>query len=181
MAQHSINARQVFCGALLATAVVVLCSARPPLSPRGRDGVRYHQVVQEVPTFELRTPTKRDSIVAVAWATIGTRYERGGADQKSGFDCSGLVRFVLGKVHLNLPRLAYQQALLGRPVTRDHLLPGDLLTFGADSISHIGIYIGEGKFVHASSKAGRVIVSSLDRRSPALVPLSGARRLLAAR
>src|SRR5437867_1389397 len=145
MAQHSINTRQVFCGALLATAVVLLCSARPALSP-ARDAIRYHEVVQG-PTFELRAPTKRDSIVAVAWATIGTPYELGGTDQKSGFDCSGLVRFVLGKVHLSLPRLAYQQALLGAPVERDGLLPGDLLTFGADSISHVGIYIGDGKFV----------------------------------
>jgi cell wall-associated NlpC family hydrolase len=180
MAQQSINARPVFCGGLLATAVVMLCSARPPLSSHARDAVRYHQVIPGS-TYELYTPTKRDSIVAVAWAMLGTRYELGGENQRSGFDCSGFVRFVLGKVHVGLPRLAYQQAMLGAPVERNRLLPGDLLTFGSDSISHIGIYIGDGKFVHASSRAGRVIVSSLNRRSADLVKYSGARRVLASR
>ena len=113
---------------------------------------------------------------------IGTRYELGGTDQRSGFDCSGLVRFVLGKVHLSLPRLAYQQARFGAAVDRNQLLPGDLLTFGSDSISHVGIYIGSGQFVHASSTAGRVIVSSLDHRRSDQVPhLMGARRLIASR
>lgn len=117
----------------------------------------------------------------VAWAMIGTPYERGGTTLQAGFDCSGLVRFVLAKVHLTLPRTANQQALVGAPIARDRLQPGDLLTFGRpDSVSHIGIYVGDGKFVHASSIAGRVIVSPLDRPASRLVrPLNGARRLLA--
>ena len=163
---------------MLATAVLALCSARPPLVLRdlsisGRDAARGRP-------FEVLHPTKRDSIVTVAWALIGTPYELGGASVQRGFDCSGLVSFVLSKVQLTLPRTASQQARLGAPIGRDRLLPGDLLAFGRDSVSHIGIYVGDGKFVHASSIAGRVIVSRLDRPASKLIrPLSGARRLLA--
>jgi cell wall-associated NlpC family hydrolase len=123
----------------------------------------------------------RDSIVRLAQAQLGARYEYGGTSPDLGFDCSGLVRYVLAQVHFSLPRTAHQQARIGTPIHRDLLKPGDLLTFGtADSVSHIGIYIGDGKYVHASSVAGRVIISSLDRPLFARVqPLSGARRLYA--
>lgn len=130
--------------------------------------------------FHQLSPAVRDSIVAYAQAQIGARYEFGGASPE-GFDCSGLVRYVLSQVDLSLPRTARQQALAGSPVDRAELKPGDLLTFGtADSVSHIGIYIGGGKYVHASSVAGKVIVSPLDRpKSPLIKALAGARRLLA--
>lgn len=123
----------------------------------------------------------RDSIVALAQAQIGARYEFGGASPEGGFDCSGLVRYVLSRVDLNLPRTARQQALIGAPIPRELLKPGDLLTFGtADSVTHVGIYVGGGKYVHASSVAGRVIISPLDRPpAPRIKPLAGARRLLA--
>ena len=130
--------------------------------------------------FHQLPPAVRDSIVAFAQAQIGARYEFGGTSPE-GFDCSGLVRYVLSQVALSLPRTARQQALIGSPVDRSELKPGDLLTFGsADSVSHVGIYIGGGKYVHASSVAGRVIVSPLDRpKSPLIKQLAGARRLLA--
>jgi cell wall-associated NlpC family hydrolase len=132
--------------------------------------------------FNQLRPAVRDSIVALALAQLGSRYIFGGTSPEGGFDCSGLVRYVLSQVDLSLPRTARQQARIGSPVERDQLMPGDLLTFGtADSISHIGIYIGGGKFVHASSVAGRVIVSPLNRPpSPQIKELAGARRLLAA-
>jgi cell wall-associated NlpC family hydrolase len=180
MARYSYNVRQFFGAALLATAVLALCSARPPLlrDLSSSAGLMRSEVAQR--PFELLHPTKRDSIVTVAWALVGTPYEMGGTTLQRGFDCSGLVRFVLAKVHMTLPRTASQQARLGAPIGRDRLLPGDLLTFGRDSVSHIGIYLGDGKFVHASSIAGRVIVSPLDRPTSKLIrPLSGARRLLA--
>lgn len=131
--------------------------------------------------FHQLPPALRDSIVALALVHIGARYEFGGTSPEGGFDCSGLVRYVLSQVDFFLPRTARQQALVGLPIDRAELKPGDLLTFGnADSVSHVGIYIGGGKYVHASSIAGRVIVSPIDRPpSPLIRPLAGARRLLA--
>jgi cell wall-associated NlpC family hydrolase len=110
----------------------------------------------------------RDSIVAMARAQIGTRYRHGGASPQHGFDCSGLVQYVMARFQMILPRTARQQATLGVVVERDtsQLRPGDLLTFASSErarVSHIGIYVGDGRFVHASSVAGRVIESPLNR------------------
>lgn len=110
----------------------------------------------------------RDSIVALARAQIGTRYRHGGETPQRGFDCSGLIQYVMARFSMVLPRTAKAQARVGVPVERDTALlrPGDLLTFASSdkaSITHIGIYVGDGRFVHASSVAGRVIESPLNR------------------
>ena len=107
----------------------------------------------------------RDSVVVLARSQIGTRYRFGGTTPKGGFDCSGFVRYVLGALKVALPRTAAQQATIGADVPKDttRLRPGDLLTFGrGDRVTHIGIYVGDGRYVHASPKAGRVIETSLD-------------------
>lgn len=127
----------------------------------------------------------RDSIVMVARSQIGTRYRFGGTTPTGGFDCSGFVRYVLGALQLVLPRTAAQQATLGATVPKDttRLRPGDLLTFGRGGrVTHIGIYVGNGHYVHASPTAGRVIETSLARSESPLVKIwRGGRRLLADR
>jgi cell wall-associated NlpC family hydrolase len=128
--------------------------------------------------------TLRDSIVALARAQIGTKYKFGGGTPEKGFDCSGLVQFVMSALNLDVPRTARQQAKTGLAVKRDtsRLLPGDLLTFGRGKkgiVSHVGIYVGDGRFVQASSAAGRVIETPLDRPASARVKAwRGARRIL---
>ncbi len=127
--------------------------------------------------------TFRDSLVAVARAQIGTRYVRGGTTPERGFDCSGLVRYVMASLAVHMPRTARQQATSGQPIAREarRLRPGDLLTFGKDSrgVSHVGIYVGDGRYVHASSSAGRVIESDLGRTSSSLVRAwRGVRRIV---
>jgi cell wall-associated NlpC family hydrolase len=86
-------------------------------------------------------------------------------------------------LHVAVPRTAAEQAAVGLAVDRGTtpLRPGDLLTFGKGKrgISHIGIYVGNGRFVHASSVAGRVIESDVDRpRAPLIKPWRGTRRIL---
>lgn len=126
----------------------------------------------------------RDSVVAVARAQIGTKYRLGGGSPEKGFDCSGLIQYVMNAMRLNVPRTAKQQAKSGLAIKRDtsRLLPGDILTFGKGkkgSVSHVGIYVGDGRYVHASSVAGRVIESSIDRPfSPLIKVWRGARRML---
>lgn len=127
--------------------------------------------------------TLRDSVVQMAKAQIGKRYRTGGQAPDKGFDCSGLVRYVLAALNVGVPRTARQQAGVGLAVKRDtsQLLPGDLLTFGKTpkGVSHVGIYVGGGRYIHASSAAGKVIESSIDRpRSPLIKAWRGARRIL---
>jgi cell wall-associated NlpC family hydrolase len=129
--------------------------------------------------------TMRDSIVMVARSQIGTRYRYGGTTPSGGFDCSGFVRYVLSAIQLALPRTAAQQGELGATIPKDttRLRPGDLLTFGRGGrVTHIGIYVGNGHYVHASPTAGRVIETSLERTESPLVKIwRGGRRLLAER
>jgi len=136
--------------------------------------------------FSASLESLRDSIVvSVVRNQIGTRYVLGGTSPKSGFDCSGLVRYVMAAMHVPLPRTAAQQATMGLAVGRDttRLRPGDLLTFSRTrdgGVSHIGIYIGNGRYVHASSVAGQVIESALDRpASPLIKKWRGSRRVVA--
>jgi cell wall-associated NlpC family hydrolase len=148
---------------------------------------------QEKPAIDAAKPfaawsasvhSVRDSLVAVARAQVGTKYVRGGNSPEGGFDCSGLVRYVMAALKVNLPRTARQQATSGLAVVRDttRLRPGDLLTFGKGKrgqVSHIGIYIGGGKYVHASSVAGRVIESDIGRKSSPLIKAwRGVRRVV---
>ena len=134
--------------------------------------------------FSASALTLRDSLVARARAQLGRRYVTGGESPERGFDCSGLVQYVVETLGLDVPRTAARQARVGQAVPMDtsRLRPGDLLTFGSGRrASHIGIYVGNGRFIHASSKAGRVIESPLDRPPVRGVkPWRGARRLLVA-
>lgn len=125
----------------------------------------------------------RDSLVTIARAQVGTRYLSGGQTPDRGFDCSGLVRYVMAALEVKLPRTSRQQATSGLAVVKDpsRLRPGDLLTFGKGKrgVSHIGIYVGNGRYIHASSVAGRVIESEIERPNSSLVrKWSGVRRLI---
>lgn len=134
--------------------------------------------------YSTSAQSLRDSVVQMAKAQVGTRYRMGGTTPEKGFDCSGLVKYVMAALNLDLPRTAKQQAKQGLAVNKDtsRLLPGDLLTFGKSkksTVSHIGIYIGDGRYIHASSTAGRVVESSIDRPySPLIKIWRGARRML---
>jgi cell wall-associated NlpC family hydrolase len=160
--------------------------AASALSAGAQTTVRMGEAVQRRPfaLWSESAQSVRDSLVTVARAQIGTRYVLGGTTPK-GFDCSGLVRYVMGSLRVELPRTAAQQARIGDEVSTDpsRLRPGDLLTFGrrgGRGVSHIGIYVGEGRYVHASSVAGRVIESDLSRTgSPLIKAWRGVRRIVA--
>ena len=169
--------------AIAATTVLapVLVAAQ---SPRGETDVapRYTRPFAALSNTAL---SMRDSIVVIARSQIGTRYRYGGTTPSAGFDCSGFVRYVLNAIQLVLPRTAAQQAEYGATIPKDttRLRPGDLLTFGrGGKVTHIGIYVGSGRYVHASPTAGRVIETSLERTESPLVKIwRGGRRLLAER
>lgn len=125
----------------------------------------------------------RDSLIAIARSQVGARYRLGAQQPGKAFDCSGLVRFVMGMLRLDVPRTANEQARVGTEVPRDiaSLKPGDLLTFGTSRrITHIGIYAGDGKVIHASTSKRRVIETDMERLGPKLLATwRSARRLIA--
>lgn len=95
---------------------------------------------------------------------VGTPYRYGGNTPAGGFDCSGLVGYVFREAaNLPLPRNSQAIADVSAPkVDRKHLSPGDLVFFGPRKVNHIGIYVGEGRFVHAPSTGGTVRMDRLD-------------------
>jgi hypothetical protein len=105
-----------------------------------------------------------DDIISLARQQLGTQYVWGGS-APGGFDCSGLVVWAFGQKGVQLPRTSYNQIQVGASVQPDKLRPGDLVFFDTDrkktGPDHVGIYIGGGKFIHASSPGQGVKISSL--------------------
>ena len=111
----------------------------------------------------------REALVKTAQDFIGVPYLWGGTSSETGFDCSGLTMTVYQLNGLNLPRKSTRQFEVGSPVVSiRHLQKGDLVFFaskGKDKVSHVGIYIGDGEFIHASSRGKNIRVDSLSTAS----------------
>ncbi len=101
-----------------------------------------------------------NKIVRFARNLLGVRYQYGGTSPASGFDCSGFVRFVYRHFGVDLPHNSWGQAVAGSHVSRGQLKPGDLVFFAGEG--HVGLYIGNGRFIHAPHSGTRVSVSSLN-------------------
>jgi murein DD-endopeptidase len=101
--------------------------------------------------------------VQVAAAMLGTPYRYGGSSPRRGFDCSGLVYYAFRETGIRVPRTTGAQLRHAQPVPLAEILPGDLLFFRQRSsrVSHVGIYAGDGWFIHAPSRGKRVSWESL--------------------
>lgn len=109
-----------------------------------------------------KQPAKGD-IVTLAKQYLGVPYRYGGSTP-AGFDCSGYIMFLFHQLGKDIPRTADQQATVGKPVAVGKLRPGDVVYFATTdepTISHIGLYIGNHQFIHASSTAKKIIISNL--------------------
>ena len=111
-------------------------------------------------------PSPRERVLASADGVVGTRYRYGGSTPEHGFDCSGLVQWIFARQGVELPRTARAMSAAGIrvPARRTVLAPGDLLFFaeGGGRVSHVAIYVGDGRIVHASSGLGAVRYDDLD-------------------
>ena len=109
----------------------------------------------------------KENILLNAKRHLGEDYVWGGT-KPGGFDCSGYMQYLYKKEGVSIPRTAYQQSKVGKKVSRFALQKGDLLFFLTDKsrnipITHVGMYIGNGKFIHAASKKQGIIISSLEK------------------
>ena len=110
-------------------------------------------------------PAKANAVLMRALGLVGTPYRYGGNTPESGFDCSGLVTYVYrDMLDLRLPRSSRELAQVQGPrIAPQKLATGDLVFFGdGGNVSHVGIYVGEGRFVHAPSTGGTVRLDHLD-------------------
>ncbi|MDD3926125.1 MAG: NlpC/P60 family protein, partial [bacterium] len=108
-----------------------------------------------------RSGRRPDSILEYAQRCLGIPYVWGGSSP-SGYDCSGFVQAVFRTAGIKLPRVSFEQFREGQPVDFNDLLPGDAVFFStyASGASHVGIYIGNDSFIHASSAAGKITTTS---------------------
>lgn len=170
----------------VATAVATLaaCAGTPPQPPADgpqrtiprqpdiRDGRAY---------FSLNRPTDREQLVISAYNLLGTGYRFGGRNPDAGVDCSGMVSYLVEVISgQQLPHNAARIASITRPIPRRALEAGDLVFFNTTGkpFSHMGIYVGDERFIHAPSRRGRVRVERMDNRYFAK-RFSAARTLLA--
>ena len=124
---------------------------------------------------------KASEIVIQAMGLLGVPYIRGGTSEEKGFDCSGFVRHMYEKsVGLVLPRRAEEQAKVTEEIKRSELKPGDLVFFNTlkRTFSHVGIYVGDGKFIHAPRPGKAVRVDDM-REAYWQNRFNGARRIQA--
>lgn len=127
------------------------------------DSMTYRSLLgREMPEIAHGTNYINRKIVSTSMEYIGVPYVFGGNNPRTGLDCSAYVKLVFSRVGINLPRTADAQFERGTPVAITELVPGDAVFFQTYTAgaSHVGIYIGEGNFIHASSSRG-VTISSL--------------------
>lgn len=144
----------------------------------GEYGIEYQLSLRDADSFLNRLTTRLKRLVEQAMTYLGTPYRMGGTSRR-GLDCSGLVGAVYGEQGLGMPRTAAEQFAAGVPVSDGALLPGDLVFFRDTykrGISHVGIFVGDGRFIHAAGRRQGVIVSELSRPYYRL-RYAGARRL----
>ena len=152
------------CSAVLALSATLWLSGcgggeatrAPPPSIAGN-----HAWPQVIPPDRVRV----NAVLMRAISLVGTPYRYGGNTPESGFDCSGLVNYVYrDMLDLRLPRTSRELANVQGPrIALAQLASGDLVFFGnGDDVSHVGIYVGEGRFVHAPNSGGTVRLDRLD-------------------
>jgi len=134
-----------------------------------------------VPSVQVSTSTGASDLMMYALSLVGVNYKYGGKSPDSGLDCSGFVSHVFNHVaNLPLPHNAQAISRAGKRIASAELRPGDLVFFNTlrNAFSHVGIYLGDNRFVHASSSStGNVMVSNMNDQYWAK-RFDGARRLL---
>ena len=144
---------------LLTAALLTACGHSPPKRSAAPNPARNYSPVAP------SDPAAAASVLMRALGLVGTPYRYGGNTPESGFDCSGLVTYVYrDMLALNLPRTSRELAAIQGPkIATDRLAAGDLVFFGnKGNVWHVGIYVGEGRFVHAPSTGGTVRLDHLD-------------------
>lgn len=156
----------------LATGVVLLAACGS--SPHRPSSSQRNNPASAVPLAKnLNWSTKpalappadaANDVLFRAIGLVGTPYRWGGNTPAGGFDCSGLINYIyLTSTGVRLPRTSAEMAALDKPKIREtELASGDLVFFGRSHVTHVGVYVGKGRFVHAPNSGGTVRLDTLD-------------------
>jgi cell wall-associated NlpC family hydrolase len=149
-----------------AVPVLLLAGCASVLPPSTRVDVESPSTVSAPPPSRTHPATARELAIH-AMTYVGTPYRAGGTSPEMGFDCSGLVQYVYGRgAGIALPRTTQEMSRIGTAVDEADLQPGDLVFFNTlrRPYSHVGIYLGDHRFVHAPTARGSVEIADMRRR-----------------
>lgn len=122
---------------------------------------------EQMPAGQAVSQNEADQLIGSAMSLLGVVYRFGGTSVSTGFDCSGFMQYIFRKsMQVNLPRTSAEQARVGAQVSRSALQPGDMVFFNTAGrrISHVGLYIGNDRFIHAPRTGKRIEVTSLSNK-----------------
>lgn len=139
-----------------------LSSEKPVVEEPKEEPQQQEQEQQETPSYPTNSSAV-ETVVNAALAQVGKPYVWASSNPSVGFDCSGLTSYAFRQAGININRIAADQYSNGTPVSKDNLVRGDLVFFSyGGGIGHVGLYIGNGQFVHAANYSTGVIVSNLN-------------------
>lgn len=141
------------------------CGSAPVSSTR--QGSTTPSIAGDADYFALTSASQAEEVVLYAYGLMGTGYRFGGRNPEAGLDCSGMVSYIVEQVSgKRLPHNAARIADVTRPIGRGQLRPGDLVFFNTldRRHSHMGVYLGDGRFVHAPNSRGTVRIDVLSNR-----------------
>jgi cell wall-associated NlpC family hydrolase len=154
---------------LLLLAASLAAHASPPVSAEDDVGSFMEEkglFINKLEQVRHTVAERTSSLVVTAMGFLGVPYRRGGNSAETGFDCSGFVRAMYEQtIGLVLPRRANEQAAATQTIDKKDLQPGDLVFFNTmkRAFSHVGIYVGEGKFIHSPKPGAQVRVEDMGK------------------
>jgi cell wall-associated NlpC family hydrolase len=166
--------------AALATALITAPSVEANEAIDAASPNTLQKIERNLRDLSDRAIAGASEISNIALSLIGVDYKYGGNTPEQGLDCSGFVRYVFQQATgINLPRTSREQAKMGKVVDKTQLQPGDLVFFNTRrfQFSHVGVYLGDNRFVHSPSKGGGVEIVNLDNKYWQKA-FNGARRVL---
>ena len=152
---------------LLAAALATLaaCGSSHKSSPKTKTAHTQTRKVQPVRITHIDRDLGAQELMLQSMSLIGTPYKYGGSNTATGFDCSGMIQYVYqNALGVSLPRTARDMAAASRQISQSRLKTGDLVFFntgGSSKYSHVGLYIGNGEFIHAPSSNGTIRTEKL--------------------
>ena len=149
---------------ILCVALMTACSSSTPPAAKSSPKTRPQATAKSVRITHIDHAAASNELMLQSMSLIGTPYRFGGSNRNTGFDCSGMVQFVYREVlNVSLPRTAHDMAAAGKVISKNQLQVGDLVFFNTNGkkFSHVGLYIGENRFIHAPSRKSSIKINYL--------------------